>query len=446
MLIFTDQNLQWRAIKDIHGKEKKSDAFFHLILEELKKNKNTLILGIYPISIEPSLRSFIEGVRVFIDKVRNWDVLHIPFDYFWSINAWYVKMNALRHFKKVWSILERDNKFIEIYGNFKDILKYYFYITFPHIIEYIQISKNIIKTINPKLVLLLNEYGFFERALIAACKLNNIPTIAIQHGISTLWYSQYIHPKNLKTKFILLPDITCVYGKKYFIMMVKNSIYSPRSVIVTGSPRYDILYNASRIYDKNLFLQKFNIPNAKKIVLWTTQCHGVDYVENIKSLKVVLSTFKELEKDNVFLIIKQHPGEKIEHTNLINKYINKYKLKNIILVPKTYDTYELLYVCDILITRHSTTALEAIALNKPVIILNLSGQSDLVEYVKEGVAVGVYDERYFKPILMDLLSESSDLEPKLKINRYIFIRNYLNIDGKSTERVINIIKDLLNKN
>ena len=41
----------------------------------------------------------------------------------------------------------------------------------------------------PDLILIQNEYGGFEQALVIAAKFKNVPTIAIQHGIiiNTLW-------------------------------------------------------------------------------------------------------------------------------------------------------------------------------------------------------------------------------------------------------------------
>ena len=45
-----------------------------------------------------------------------------------------------------------------------------------------------------------------------------------------------------------------------------------------------------------------------------------------------------------------------------------------------------------MLTKDSTTAMEAIALNKPVIVLNLGGEPDVVDYVEHCVALGVYKE------------------------------------------------------
>ena len=113
---------------------------------------------------------------------------------------------------------------------------------------------------------------------------------------------------------------------------------------------------------------------------------------------------------------------------------------NAVVTPKSSDTYEQLFVCDLMIARHSTTAMEAVALNKPVIILNLSGEPDPVEYVKEGVASGVYKAEDLKPTIEKLLKDDSELAK----NRKSYIEKYLyKIDGNASERIVKLIERII---
>lgn len=86
--------------------------------------------------------------------------------------------------------------------------------------------------------------------------------------------------------------------------------------------------------------------------------------------------------------------------------------------------------------------MEAVALNKPVIILNLSDQDDSVEYVVEGVATGVYDAGLLKESIERLLRDDSELAA----NREKYIQKYLyKVDGKATQRVLEIILSYLDE-
>jgi CDP-glycerol glycerophosphotransferase (TagB/SpsB family) len=168
-------------------------------------------------------------------------------------------------------------------------------------------------------------------------------------------------------------------------------------------------------------------------LLWATQCHGLSDEENIKNLESVFGSVQGMT--NITLIIKQHPGEGQKHFRLIEKYLRRYNIDGIIL-PGNSDIYELLYVCDFMITKNSTTADEAIALGKPVIILNLSGIPDIVSHVNHGVALGVYIMADLQPAIEKLLNGAKDLD----IYRERYIDEYMyKIDGKANDRICELI-------
>ena len=230
----------------------------------------------------------------------------------------------------------------------------------------------------------------------------------------------------------VLPDITCVQGEYEKRILLKQG-YPKEKVVVTGQPRYDLLYYADRIYDKKQIFKQLNLDVNKELIVWTTQTHGLSLEENKKNIDAIYSTVKSLK--NVQLVIKLHPGE--DQRAALYK---KDKSVNTIIKGKGMDTYALLYAGDLMVTRHSTTAMEAVALNKPVIVLNLSGEPDPVEYVEEGVALGVYKEEDLKIAIKRLLKDDSELAK----NRAKYIERYLyKIDGKASERVVNVIGEMI---
>jgi len=438
-ILFTAQDVEWKIVRDYESNTlKKSDAFFDSIIKNLA-NRYVLV-GVYPLG--PSISS----LRIFMDKLKNWYVVHKPFNLYWSWDAWKNERESTERFKGNLTLLKNDITFKEIcdtnnlYSEIMGRLKTYFYISFPRAVKNIEMAKRMIEEENPDLILIQNEYGGFEQALVIAAKFKNVPTVAIQHGIITPTHYGYIFNKEDKGKKFL-PDITCVFGQYHYDLLTKNSIYEPEEVVITGEPRYDILYYADRIYDKKKFLENYNINSNHKILLWTTQCHGISDEENVKNFKAVFKTMQNL--NGVTLVIKQHPGEGARYKKMIEDYLNRYNLRgDVVITPKDSDTYEQLFVCDLMITKNSTTAMEAIALNKPVIVLNLGEEPDVVDYVENGVALGVYKEDDLEPAINRLLHGDSDLVK----TRERFIREYLyEIDGKATERVVSLIDEIIDK-
>ena len=221
---------------------------------------------------------------------------------------------------------------------------------------------------------------------------------------------------------------------------IKAAASTARTVVVTGQPRYDILFNMQALYSKKEFKERHGIRPEQKIVLWTTQTHGFGREENCENLQAVFEAFQDLESGK--LIIKQHPAETKVHTELINDFLDRYDV-DAILTPIDSDTYEQLFACDLMITKNSTTAIEAVALDKPVIILNLSKKPDIFDYVHERVAIGVYEKKDLRKTILRLLNDDGEL----KKNRDAYIgRNLFKIDGKATDRVVDAIDQLIGSN
>jgi UDP-N-acetylglucosamine 2-epimerase len=84
----------------------------------------------------------------------------------------------------------------------------------------------------------------------------------------------------------------------------------------------------------------------------------------------------------------------------------------------------------------STTAMEAAALNKPVIALDLSGDQDTARYVSEGIAIGVYKSDDLTTAIKNLLENDSLLAKRRE--SYVLEHLY-KIDGKASERVVDLI-------
>ncbi|HJH27245.1 MAG TPA: hypothetical protein C5S37_10895, partial [Methanophagales archaeon] len=340
-ILVTTPNLTWRIIPDSYTKKsKKGDAFFDSLISMLRKNDENEIITTYPLGYS------ISDLEVIIDKRRKQkDIVHKPFDIYWSFNVWRKARIANKYFSDLWIDLKNDESFKKLleYQNInfdlvEDRFSHYFTVVFGVMGGYIEMAKRMIEEEKPDLILLMNENGRFERALIIAGKLKGIPTLAIQHGVINPFQKLYMYTQeeispegSVKSPYCPIPDKTAVYGNHHKDLLTKVSAYPEDSVVVTGQPRYDILYYASEIYDKEKFFRKYIINLEHKIVLWTTQCHGLSNEENIKNFKAVFETMQNIK--DATLVIKQHPGEGREYTKTIEKYLNSYNI-DAVLTPK----------------------------------------------------------------------------------------------------------------
>ena len=421
------------------GKLEKNDFMIASLVEKLKEDECCDVTVV-------EHHDTTDKVAVLPEK----NLQHKPFESYATLKNVLKVFRMSIVYRKLWKNLNTDKRFVDslnyknvlLHGLLEDEFSYLFSKTFVGAVGFIEVMKRVIDAEKPDIIVAACEYGAYGRSAVVEGRLRGILTVGIQHGVITPTHFDYryaAHEMSIKLapNHCPITDKTVVYGTYHKDILAGLCGYPEDSVVVTGQPRYNVLYYADKIYDKEKIFRKYNINLEHKIILWTTQCHGLSDEENIKNFKVIFETMQNL-KDTT-LIIKQHPREGKRYTKMIRNYLEKYKT-NAIITPNDSDTYELLFVCDIMVTRHSTTAMEAVALNKPVVTLNLSGEPDLVEYVKEGVALGVYKEENLKPAIEKLLKDDSELAR----NRAKYIEKYLyKTDGKATERVVNLIGEMI---
>ena len=239
---------------------------------------------------------------------------------------------------------------------------------------------------------------------------------------------------NFASRNTRLSDCFCVSGPQAKLVKEKFGKDTKR-VLITGQSRFDKLAKASELLDKNEVCKKFGLDPQAKNLLWATQTQSG--IETKKNISVVYNGVSSLE--NVRLIIKPHPtGD--QNASLYRKDSPIVP----VIVQGDSDISELLYVCDTLITKDSTTGIEAAILGKPIIVLNLMGEPYRhVSYVQEGIAIGVYKRQDFLPAIKDALY-NEEVRGKLAKARekFIYDNAYL-VDGQASKRVADLIIQMI---
>ncbi len=448
-ILVISQNNQWKTVRDPRdGRERPGDAFLHTVIRDLEQKGEFDIVTCYPLTAPPDSWYYpLPGVRKVLRRRRESKVPHRVFDAYWSPQVWRMARRAERHFQAIWAtrlnleeLRERVPGGATAYNEVAHRLHYYFHTVFGRTVGLLEMARRLMRAERPRLVLLINEYGRFERAVVFAARLEGVRVLAIQHGVIHPGHPGYMLAQDevseagsVGSPFAPLPNRTAVDGPYHRELLTTVSAYPPDTVVVTGQPRYDLLASAKHWYEREAILKGLHVDPTNRSVLWATQTHGLSAEENERNVRAVYGAMAGLE--NARLIIKLHPGE--------DQGAALYRRKRgqtPIIVDGRGDTIALLYAADVLITRHSTVATEAAALGRPVVILNLSGEPDPVDYVEEGVAVGVYRPEDLPGALTRLLQRDSTLAR----NRERFIERYLyKMDGRATERVVGLIDSML---
>lgn len=453
-ILITGEDLEWRTF--YAGEQAEpilSDQFSHAIIQKLNETGKYRIVSTYPLKCP-----YFPSIRVVISKSKHWDVLHVPFNLFFRHRIGRERNKAKHHFRKVWNLLKDDQVFTSLLerpedpeGEIRKKLRNYFAYDRPEYVfaeftKFISMAETMLESIRPAVIVIEDEYSVFERALIVAAKRKGIPCVAIQHGVIHELHKGYIYQAgeispdlSVRAPFVPTADVTAVYGQYYKDLLTQVGGYPESAVVVTGQPRYDRMIDLNSRSVRSELMERWNLDPSKKIVLWTTQCHGISDSENELNFQTVFDSISLIE--NVQLIIKQHPGEPKRYDTMIREHLRKYSIDARI-IAKDADTLGLLAASDLVLLLHSTVGLEAVALKKPLIVMNLGGRPDITTYVQEGVACGVYKPEDLKPTIEQLLRDDSCLAR----NREEFIRKYLyRDDGKAAERVVALIEGCVNQ-
>lgn len=341
---------------------------------------------------------------------------------------------------KKWQALSLDENFkrifqykdISVWEIIKDKLSVFFLEYLPRIISNIDLLERLLKTKRIKIAVLRNDVKEFERTVILALRMAKIPSLAIQHGILA----------ETNGHNILLADRFAAWGSAS-VDWYKRYGNPGEKFEVTGNPKFDTFINWRPEITKEELCRKLNLDADKGIILFATQ---------------QINKFSSFWTDDLFWVmtdrllgaIAEFPDKQLVIKVDPYEYTTPYRERilassyNHAVAIRDIDIYTLIYFCDLVITQDSTVALEAMVLDKPVITFNLTKRENRVPYVEKKAALGVSKSEDLLPVIKKALTDTETISG-LKRGRMEFIKEYAyKIDGRSKERLLNILKDYVN--
>ncbi|MGB9593777.1 MAG: CDP-glycerol glycerophosphotransferase family protein, partial [Anaerolineae bacterium] len=139
------------------------------------------------------------------------------------------------------------------------------------------------------------------------------------------------------------------------------------------------------------------------------------------------------------LVAKLHPAEDVEWTR---RWLGD-TLPAEWTLTRDDDVLSLVFQADALITVISTTALEAMYLEKPVVLLDASDVKQPIPYIPSGAALQVRTAAELTLRLKEALYDEG-VRARLAQARRAFVPKQLDIaDGKASERVADLIRTIV---
>lgn len=436
-IVFAIPTAYRRRIFDYSSGESKSGEYIQDSLMNLLKNESIVGIDI-DYTFKGDLKKSSERLHDFIP----W----IPIESLVLDKKYQSQNNFLKNYANLLTDTEFQNLFtfnnIKLWENVKETFQKMSYA--PNLPLHISLIESLLlhfKKDKPKTVFLPYETGPYALSIITACKIENIQTIGVSHAFISKNMPMYSH-YSCKSKSNPLghpiPDNTLVFGnfaKKILI----DAGYPDTQVTAFGNPAF---FNLKKLQDsltKTQPKKKYQIKNNQKIILFTSGKLQPKYVTHGNYDYDVQIWNKLIEKfannKNYFLILKPHPSE--TDVSVYQEAVQQFNAKNTLILNG--DLFELLFISDIVVSVYSTTMLDAICFEKPVIQVKFKNETHPIPFEKYGVVLTSSTNNLHNSILQ--IFSNDEIKNDLHKNRIDFLSNQYGIPEDNPEGKI---KDILN--
>lgn len=283
--------------------------------------------------------------------------------------------------------------------------------------------KKILKEENVQVLVLTSQNSIHEKSALAAAKINDIPTVLVQHGTLD-------EPK-------VNPDL--IHNSKLAVFSKARK----RGLVRLGVKEEDIVVTGAVIFDEIAKFRSFSNKNQNlNILIITSPTFESGQLPEQEYWKRFEKVMKEIQKiPCTSITIKLHPREKGFET--YQQLCNNNHWDNVKIIQDNSRNlfYSSLGECDLFIHLNSTAVLEGMILDKPAITLEItSGWKESITK-KSGCAI----EATERTNMQEAIHLAMKKEEELREKRRKFAEKMAGVvDGKAYHRVVDLIYDTIN--
>jgi UDP-N-acetylglucosamine 2-epimerase len=258
-----------------------------------------------------------------------------------------------------------------------------------------------------------------------------VPVVGIQHGILYPGYYSYRHEADEGD--CPIPDRTAVFGDAARRFLIEEGRYPETSLEVTGSPKFDALIAAARRWDRDSLRRELGIAPDEKLLVVASRYRPIR--ETHASIGTAFGGLVAAVEASagVRMIVKPHPAEPVAEYQADLAGARRSRLS----LPGQ-ELLGLLHAADALVTVESLSAVEALVLDRPVLILN--APTNLREMVERGVALAV-DEGEDPAAAVEALLFDEPTRRRLDEARSRYLEDVARgVDGGATRRIVSLLR------
>lgn len=296
----------------------------------------------------------------------------------------------------------------------------------PKILLFLDMAAALYQTIQPNLVIVTDEtLPILGRVALRAAQQQHIPTLTLQHGL-LLDDPMYFGPA--------VADCFAVWAAFSRDFLVANGC-PPQKLALVGSSRFSPLDASLTPLDLPALL---NLPVQTRVVLFTSQPGGRDVSPQANLATFVALATAVSQLPHCHLLVKPHPAQ----TNAELDAWRQACPDAPVTFRRDLPLHSAMLGAAVNATVFSTTGLEALWLDCPLLTINLTDRPDLIPYAASGAAVAAYSAEEVLPALQQAL-DPADQQDRAPARRR-FVERYLGAqDGRALDRLVALIAEMV---
>jgi len=301
-------------------------------------------------------------------------------------------------------------------------------VAYEYALGQIETFERVFEVWKPHAIVGADDVGLAGRAFARMARLFGIPSINVQH--STI--------DDILRYKVVVSDFMALWGNKSLRQMVAEGV-PPRILRLTGVPRFDFILSR-KTGARQRVARDLGIGAGERIALWTpTPYAGITATDspeiNRETLLKILEALKG--KGDLRLVVKLHPLDSKERYLSLLKTVGDKRT----IVTRSTNVYDLLASCEFLMVCNSTTGIEAMLFEKPIIVVNLHNIPENVPYVESGAAIRARSVEELRDCIDSVLNDKGVMD-RLEQGRRRFLADYaFKCDGKASQRIINLVEE-----
>lgn len=303
---------------------------------------------------------------------------------------------------------------------------------FSEILFFIDSLNYLLDNEDIKLLITLDDSQQIGRTATVLCNNRKIPTILSLNTDINIFYDE---KRNWEVFTLdkIYADKFAIYGN-LTKQLCSNHNIDPNKLIITGNPRYDELFKRKTISnEKNILITLSGIASTA----WSTFFSISLILKYENMFRQVLKSLAKYEKN---ITIKLHPTQDsiIDVQGIVDELLPHAQ------IFKNANTYDLIAQSDIVISPSSSVITEALILDKPVFLFKFLENDSGIPYEKYNAVVATEDENKIDDKINQILFDKK-IRDNLKIGRKNFLEYALEYQGISSQKIIQLIKNMIKK-